>query len=62
MMFLKSHLYSFPFFGHQSIKLKSELEPLFDKYIPHLDVKTIHVNTFTIRSIYNCKDTIPVCL
>ena len=53
---------SFPFFGQQSIKMKSELEVLFGKYFPHLDVKINLANTFAIGSFFNCKDSIPVCL
>ena len=53
---------SFPFFGHQSIRMKYEIELLLGKYFPHLDVRIILVNNFTIGSFFNCKDTIPVCL
>ena len=61
-MFPKKPFYiSFPSFSHQSIKMKSELELLFGKYFPHLDVKIIFVNTITIGSFFNCRDTIPVC-
>ena len=41
-------------------KIKSELELLFEKYFPHLDVKIILANTFaigsflTIRTLFLC--------
>ena len=51
---------TFSFSGHQSIKMEFEFQLLFCKYFLILSVKIIHPFTFTIRSFFNCRDTIPV--
>ena len=51
-----------PYFGVQSDKLKHELETLLYKYFCHLDCKIIHVNSFTIGSLFRLKDSLPKSL
>ena len=48
------------YFGHKSVKMKSELSKLFLKYFPSLDFEIILVNSFTIGSLFEFKDSLPL--
>ena len=54
-----AHYFSFPYFGHQSEKLKSELSKLLSKYFPNSRFKIILVNPLKIGSFFRFKDRIP---
>ena len=53
---------SLPFFGAQSEKLKTEILNTLAKFYPQLDLKIILSNTFTIGSLFNYKDRLPMTL
>ena len=53
---------SLSFFGAQSEKLKTEILDTLAKFYPQLDLKIILSNTFTIGSLFNYKDKIPMTL
>ena len=53
---------SFPFFGPQSEKLKTEILDTLAKFYPQLDLKIILSNTYTIGSLFNYKDRLPMTL
>ena len=53
---------SLPYFGHQSEKLKMELENLLSKYFTFIDFKIVLVNKFTIGSLFRFKDRLLKCL
>ena len=53
---------SLPFFGAQSEKLKTEILDTLAKFYPQLDLKIILSNTYTIGSLFNYKDKIPMTL
>ena len=50
---------SFPYFGHQSEKLKEDLFQLLNKFCPDVNFKLILVNKFTIGSLFPFKDRLP---
>ena len=50
---------SFPYFGHQSEKLKEELFQLLTKFCPDINFKLILVNKFSIGSLFPFKDRLP---
>ena len=54
-----TYFVSFPFFGHQSDNLKSELNKVFHKYFPSLNVRLIFTNKSTIGSFFPYKDKLP---
>ena len=55
----KEQLYfSFPYFGHQSEKLKIELIRLLNHYFSQFSHNVILVNNFTIGSLFRHKDTL----
>ena len=58
----KEFFFPLPYFGHQSLKMKSELEHLVAKYVPHLDLKLVLTNNFKIGNLFKTKDSIPTCL
>ena len=51
--------FSLPYFGYQSIKMKSELNNIFTKFLPNFDFKIVLNNNFTISSLFNYKDKLP---
>ena len=53
---------SLPFFGAQSEKLKTEILDTLAKFYPQLDLKIILSNTYTIGSLFNYKDRLPMTL
>ena len=53
---------SLPFFRAQSEKLKTEILDTLAKFYPQLDLKIILSNTFTIGSLFNYKDRLPMTL
>ena len=57
---IKKYL-SLPFFGPQSEKMKKELQLLFLKHFPKIDVNIVLVNNLNIGSFFNYKDSLPLC-
>jgi hypothetical protein len=55
----RSMYVSFPYFGHQSEKLKEELLHLLGKFCPDINFKIILVNKFSIASLFPFKDRLP---
>ena len=53
---------SLPFFGAQSEKLKTEILDTLAKFYPQLDLKIILSNAYTIGSLFNYKDKLPMTL
>ena len=51
--------FCFQYFGPQSEKLRAELQNLFTKYFPTLNIKLIFTNKFTISSFFRFKDSLP---
>ena len=51
--------FSFPYFGHQSEKLKSQLTSCLSKFYPSVVFKLVFVNDFKIGSFFRFKDRIP---
>lgn len=49
----------FPYFGHQSQKMKEEMSALFVKYFKDINFNVILVNNFKIGSFFNYKDKLP---
>ena len=47
------------YFGHKSVVLKTKLTELINNFFPHLDVKIILVNPYSIGSFFKFKDTVP---
>jgi hypothetical protein len=58
----QKYFISLPFFGAQSIKLKSELESLLSTFFVHIDFNIIMVNKFTVGSMFRFKDRLPDCM
>ena len=55
----KSVYFSMLYFGHKSVILKIKLLELISTFFPHLDVKIILVNPFSIGSFFKFKDAVP---
>ena len=55
----KTVYYPMLYFGHKSVILKIKLSELINNYFPHLDVKLILVNPYSIGSFFKFKDTVP---
>ena len=51
--------FCFQYFGSQSEKLRAELQNLFTKYFPTLNIKLNFTNKFTISSLFRFKDSLP---
>ena len=51
--------FRFQYFGPQSEKLRAELQNLFTKYFPTINIKLIFTNKFTISSFFWFKDSLP---
>lgn len=58
----KTLYFSFPFFGYQSEKLKSDISKLITKYYPNIKVNLVLTNNFTINSFFNHKDKLPFAM
>ena len=48
-----------PFFGKQSMKLKTELESVLMRYYPYMTPKIVLRNKFSIGSLFKFKDVVP---
>ena len=51
-----------PFFGQKSIFFKNELQKLFRKYFPEINIYICFRNEFTIQTFFRYKDTLPPAL
>ena len=51
-----------PYFGYISDKIKNELQPLLTKLYPHLSIKLVFKNTYSIGSLFKIKDRLPESL
>ena len=56
---VQTKYFCFQYFGPQSEKLKIELQTLFTKFFPTLNIKLIFTNKFTISSFFRFKDSLP---
>ena len=48
-----------PYLGYISDKIKNELEPLLTKLYPHLLIKLVFKNSYSIGSLFKIKDRLP---
>jgi hypothetical protein len=51
---------SFPYFGHQSERMKIDIQRLLSEYFIGIEFNIILVNKFTIGSFFNYKDRLPL--
>ena len=49
-----------PFYGHLSYVLRNKLKRVCKEFFPTIKVKFIFTNTFTIKSFFKVKDSVPV--
>ena len=56
---LEQLYFTLPYFGYQSIKMKSDIQAIFRKFFPTVTINIILVNKFTISSFFNYKDKLP---
>lgn len=51
-----------PYFGYISMKIRSDLEDLLKRYYPHVDIRLVFKNSFSIGTFFRHKDKIPEAL
>ena len=53
---------SLPYLGETSNKIECALQKSFKNFLPHINFRFIHNNTFKIKSFFNFKDKLPLTI
>ena len=59
----KKKLYvSFPYYGYVSERLRNEIMNIVSKFYPHVDLRLIFTNKFSVGSLFKFKESLPTSL